>query len=190
MTKERVDEPTAIVSPIIVLGEIKDDGAIWTTCGWSQLGPAWVIESQIAPTVGYGWRRTGKTAQFQGYTLIELRRLSAPQEPVDDDGLVKEIRLCVDGLGALTEAEKQQMESATGYSAKAIAYLFAKALAEIAALKHDLERQTTIANIECNEAETLRRILRVARPYISDKAGAGIVSAIDAALALQTEWEG
>lgn len=59
------------------LGTVREDGAIWTTCGWQRAGPAWVRENQIAPTVGYGWEQTGATAEFQGQTLFELIRAHA-----------------------------------------------------------------------------------------------------------------
>lgn len=41
---------------------------------------------------------------------------------------------------------------------------------ENADLVHDLERQMTIANIECNEAEELRRILRDIRLFLPNVA--------------------
>lgn len=56
------------------LGEIDKEGRIWTTCGWSIVGPAWVTESQIPPTVGCGWQQTGRTADFMGAKLFELVR--------------------------------------------------------------------------------------------------------------------
>lgn len=54
------------------LGEIDKEGRIWTTFGWSIVGPAWVTEGQIPPTVGYDWKQTGRTADFMGAKLFEL----------------------------------------------------------------------------------------------------------------------
>lgn len=61
-------------APAPCLGGLAEGGAIWTTCGWSFFGPAWVLETQVSPALDFGWRRTGKTGEFQGYTLVELVR--------------------------------------------------------------------------------------------------------------------
>jgi hypothetical protein len=53
---------------------------------------------------------------------------------------------------------------------------------ELKAVEHDFDRLADRENHYLNQAEELRRILAVARPYISDKAGAGIIGAVDTAL--------
>jgi hypothetical protein len=47
--------------------------------------------------------------------------------------------------------------------------LIAPVMEENEALKHDLERQMTIANIECNEAERLREALEDAVALIQER---------------------
>lgn len=45
-----------------------------------------------------------------------------------------------------------------------------------------LHEQVAALEARANEADHLRRVLQVVRPYVSDKAGAGIIDAINAAL--------
>ena len=56
------------------LGEIDEKGRIWTTTGWSEHGPAWVLGRLSPPTVGYGWKETGRKEAFQDALLFEMIR--------------------------------------------------------------------------------------------------------------------
>lgn len=71
-----MNQPAIAPPPCASLGDIDGDGRIWTTCGWSLFGPAWALERQVAPTVGYGWVRTGRTSSFMGETIVELIRFA------------------------------------------------------------------------------------------------------------------
>jgi hypothetical protein len=85
-----------------------------------------------------------------------------------------------------------------GYWTTEAADLLALVMEENEALKHDLEQQMTIANIECNEAERLRTVLGNVR-RVADRATRGpgpsgapsdaefIIELIDTALSPKSE---
>lgn len=84
-------------------------------------------------------------AEAAGIAAWNTRSMESKPDPEGDGQvpeLIEEMRLAVNGLGKLTGAQKQAIESATGYSVDALACLYVMAISAIAA-KPSLEPTRT-----------------------------------------------
>lgn len=55
------------------LGELDENGQIWTTSGWSNKR-AWLLRSQITAAERWGWALTGRSEKFMGFDIYEVDR--------------------------------------------------------------------------------------------------------------------